>query len=249
MAQLNAELGNRSAAIQQLERVIFFGEGKYDAKAFELLGQLHLQNSSFTEAADAFNQSATLAESDSAHNQLKLLQASALIRSGNPQLASIELLGMQVPQGDSAFLKQQFLLGITQFTAGNFGESRASFRNAAADTNAKSRIDSLFDELSRIKHPNAKTARLLSIVFPGAGQFYAGDIKNGINSMLLTGGFVALGYFVATRYSLLDATVAVIPWIQRYYMGGFKRAGLIAEERLKEKQDKIYRRVLKEISF
>jgi hypothetical protein len=249
MAQLNAELGNRSAAIQQLERVIFFGEGKYDAKAFELLGQVHLQNSSFTEAADAFNQSATLAESDSAHNQLKLFQASALIRAGNPQLASIELLGMQVPQGDSAFLKQQFLLGITQFTAGNFGESRASFRNAAADTNAKIRIDSLFDELSRIKHPNAKTARLLSIVFPGAGQFYAGDVKNGINSMLLTGGFVALGYFVATRYSLLDATVAVIPWIQRYYMGGFKRAGLIAEERLKEKQDKIYRRVLKEISF
>jgi hypothetical protein len=62
--------------------------------------------------------------------------------------------------------------------------------------------------------------------------------------MLLTGGFIALGYFVATRYSLLDATVAVIPWIQRYYMGGFKRAGLIAEERMKEKQDRIYRALI-----
>jgi tetratricopeptide (TPR) repeat protein len=244
MARANAALGNIDAAVQQLERVIFFGDGKYDAEAFALLGELHLQNGAYTEAATAFNQAAQFSEITATINRLKLLQSAALIRSGKSDLASIELLGMHVEKNDSAFLKQQFLLGITQFTAGNFSESRTSFRNAAADTNAKIRIDSLFEELSRIKHPKAKTARMLSIILPGAGQFYAGDIKNGVNSLLLTGGFVLLGYFVATQYSLLDATVAVIPWIQRYYMGGFKRAGFIAEERKKEKQDKIYREII-----
>jgi hypothetical protein len=32
-------------------------------------------------------------------------------------------------------------------------------------------------------------------------------------------------------------------------MGGFKRAGFIAEERMKEKQDRIYRELLNKIAF
>ena len=243
MARENAALGNTEAAIAELERVIFFGEGQFDAEAFALLGDMHAKSSAFDEAANAYNQAAQASSEDEQIVKLKLQQSAMLIRAGKGELASIELLGIQTDASDSTYLKHQFLLGITQFKAGEFENSRVSFL-AAADEKAKPKIDSLFAELASIKHPKVKTARVLSIIFPGAGQFYAGDIKNGINSMLLTGGFIALGYFVATRYSLLDATVAVIPWIQRYYMGGFKRAGLIAEERMKEKQDRIYRALI-----
>ena len=243
MARENAVLGNTEAAIAQLERVIFFGEGIYDAEAFALQGDMFAKSGAFDEAANAYNQAAQASNDEKQIVRLKLQQSASLIRSGKAELATIELFGIQPASNDSAYIKQQFLLGITQFKAGEFENSRVAFR-ASANDKMKPQVDSLFDELASIKHPKAKTARVLSIIFPGAGQFYAGDIKNGINSMLLTGGFIALGYFVATRYSLLDATVAVIPWIQRYYMGGFKRAGLIAEERMKEKQDKIYRGII-----
>ena len=243
MARENAALGNTEAAIPQLERVIFFGEGQFDAEAFALLGDMHAKSGAFDEAANAYNQAAQTSSEEHQVVRLKLQQAAALIRAGKTELASIELLGIQTDKNDSTFQKQQFLLGITQFKAGEFENSRVAFL-AAADEKTKLQVDSLFAALADIKHPKSKTARVLSIIFPGAGQFYAGDLKNGLNSMLLTGGFIALGYFVATRYSLLDATVAVIPWIQRYYMGGFKRAGFIAEERMKEKQDKIYRGII-----
>jgi tetratricopeptide (TPR) repeat protein len=243
MARANAALGNIDAAVQQLERVIFFGEGKYDAEAFALQGDLFAKSGAFDEAANAYNQAAQAISDEKQIVRLKLQQSASLIRSGKTELATIELFGIQPDSNDSTYLKQQFLLGITQFKAGEFENSRLAFRSAANEK-AKPQVDSLFDELASIKHPKAKTARVLSIIFPGAGQFYSGDIKNGVNSLLLTGGFVLLGYFVATQYSLLDATVAVIPWIQRYYMGGFKRAGFIAEERMKEKQDKIYRQII-----
>lgn len=103
-------------------------------------------------------------------------QTKALIRAGKTELASIELLGIQTDKNDSTYQKQQFLLGITQFKAGEFENSRVAFL-AAANEKTKIQIDSLFAALADIKHPKSQTARLLSIIFPGAGQFYAGDIK------------------------------------------------------------------------
>jgi hypothetical protein len=82
------------------------------------------------------------------------------------------------------------------------------------------------------------------MIIPGSGQFYAGDVKNGFNSLLLTGGFVTVGFIIAINYSLLDSFVSVIPWIQRYYIGGIKRSGDIAVDRKLQKQDEIYQEIL-----
>jgi TM2 domain-containing membrane protein YozV len=96
----------------------------------------------------------------------------------------------------------------------------------------------------RIKHPKPGLAKLFSIFIPGAGQFYAGDIKNGFNSLLLTGGFLALGIYSLLFFTPFDAIVTVAPWFQRYFMGGYKRAALIAADRLNEKQNRIYLQIL-----
>jgi TM2 domain-containing membrane protein YozV len=156
------------------------------------------------------------------------------------------LLGQPNSLPDSLIRYKNFLLGITWFNELDFEASRMSFKEAlqADDIAEKNAVDSLFYALSKIKHPNPKTAKTLSIFFPGAGQFYAGDIKNGINSLLLTGAFLALGISTAIRYSLVDAFGSVLPWFQRYYMGGYNRAERIAEERLREKQNKIFKGLL-----
>ena len=96
----------------------------------------------------------------------------------------------------------------------------------------------------KIKNPKPKTAKILSMIVPGSGQFYAGDIKNGINSLLLTGGFIYLGVHAALNYGIINSLASASPWIQRYYLGGFKRAELIAEERLALKRDRIYQQIL-----
>jgi tetratricopeptide (TPR) repeat protein len=242
----NFTLGNYQAAALDLERVIFFGAGRYDAEIFEMLGQIHQIEGDFNRSAACFSQAADYASIPEAFLRNKIAQASCLILADKPMLAKIELLGLNDNIPDSFQVKQFFLLGVSEFSAGSFEESRKAFNRAISLNNPASaeRIDSLFETLKNIKHPNPKTARILSMILPGAGQFYSGDIKNGVNSLLLTGGFITVGFLVAINYSLLDSFVSIIPWIQRYYIGGFKRAGNIAEDRLLQKQDEIYQQIL-----
>lgn len=246
LGKTNFLLGNDQTASLALERAIFFGQGKYDAEAFEMLGQIANRALQFEQAARYFG-SATQASTDEVViGRNTFFKASAHIRNEDFQLALIELLGMSDALPDTLIQAREFLLGVSYFNIQNFSDSRIHFRQAIppeAKTQA-AKIDSLFDALVAIKHPNPKTARLMSIFLPGLGQFYAGDVKNGINSLLLTGSFFTLGFIVAVNYSLVDAMVAVVPWVQRYYVGGYNRAAGIAENKKKSKQDKVYQAIL-----
>ena len=62
------------------------------------------------------------------------------------------------------------------------------------------------------------------MIIPGSGQIYAGDWRNGLNSLLLTGGLMTLGIYTISAAGFIDGIVMVGPWYQRYYTGGFKRA-------------------------
>ena len=242
----NFSLGNYQVAALELERVIFFGAGKYDAEIFEMLGQIHQIEGDFNRSASCFSQASDYATTPEGFLRNKIAQASNLILADKAMLAKIELLGLNDNIPDTFQVKQYFLLGISEFSVGSFEESRLAFKRAISISNPASitRIDSLFETLKNIKHPNPKTARLLSMILPGTGQFYSGDVKNGLNSLLLTGGFITVGLMVATNYSLIDAVISIIPWVQRYYIGGFKRAGNIAKDRLLQKQDEIYQQIL-----
>lgn len=246
LGKTNFLLGNDQAASLALERVIFFGQGQYDAQAFEMLGQISSRASQFEQAARYFGSAVQASFDEITVARNTLFKASAQLRNEDFQLALIELLGMSDALPDSLIQAREFLLGVSYFNIQNFAESRHHFRGAIPPE-AKNRIgqiDSLFNALESIKHPNPKKAKLMSIFLPGLGQFYAGDIKNGINSLLLTGGFFTIGFIVAINYSLVDAMVAVVPWIQRYYVGGFNRAAGIAENKKKSKQDKLYQLIL-----
>jgi hypothetical protein len=45
----------------------------------------------------------------------------------------------------------------------------------------------------------------------------------------------------------LDAAIATLPWFQRYYQGGYKKAELIATAKIQEKRYKIYNQLLDEV--
>lgn len=250
LGKSNFELGNDQTASLALERVLFFGQGAYDAESFEMLGQIASRGGNFEQASRYFGSAAQVAVDDIVIARNTLFKASALLRNKQHPLALIELLGISDNLPDSIIQAREFLLGVSFFNLQNFGESRNHFRKAippeAKTQTAK--MDSLFNALEAIKHPNPKTARLMSIFLPGLGQFYAGDVKNGINSLLLTGSFFTLGFIVAINYSLVDAMVAVVPWVQRYYVGGYNRAAGIAENKKKSKQDKVYQAILQTAS-
>lgn len=82
------------------------------------------------------------------------------------------------------------------------------------------------------------------MIIPGMGQFYAGDIKNGINSLLITSAFMYLMVNTSIQYSVFEAT-SVLPWFSRYYVGGFNRAQTITINRVEDRQYQIYLQIMK----
>jgi hypothetical protein len=239
-------IGQFESSELALERVLFFGNGKYQTECLGLIGDMRIQQGLPEEAVGYYSRAARAAVQYETQVWYLLRKSSGLLANRQSKLALIDLLGISDNLPDSLVRYRNFLMGIAYFQELDFETGKSAFLSALPGEALKERqmVDSLFHELSKIKHPNPRTARILSICLPGLGQFYAGDIKNGINSFLLTGAFLALGIHTAVRYTLVDAFGSVLPWFQRYYMGGFSRAEHIAEDRLRSKQNKIYQSLL-----
>lgn len=237
--------GSYNAAKLALERVIFFGEGEYAEETYEILGRIYQMEGDFSRSRHCYRMAATSTNNPDVFVRNKLSESAAQILLDQPLLAKIELLSINPGANDSLVRLKDFLLGLANFLSHDTAESRLAFREAFnGQINLQARVDSLFNVLGSIKHPNARSARIMSIFLPGLGQFYAGDIKNGLNSLLLTSFLATFGLYIAINYTLFDAAVSVVPWFQRYYVGGFTRAENIAAQRLREKQNRIYLHLL-----
>lgn len=235
-----------STARLAFERLLFFRQDSFALQSMKQLALISLLEKKLPEAADWFSRLAAGTGSSTEQAWCELNRAAIQLQMKDARMAQMTLLGLPEELPDSLRQYRDFLLGTSYFLELKFPESREAFRMAlnTHEPQIRLRLDSLFDALTRIRHPKPNLARVLSIIVPGAGQFYAGDIKNGLNSLLLTGGLLSLGIYSLYFYTPFDAIVAIAPWFQRYYMGGYKRAALIAADRYNEKQNKIFVQIL-----
>jgi tetratricopeptide (TPR) repeat protein len=234
-----------SEAVETYKRVLFFDKDQsYGPKVYRNIADCLYETGSFEEAAFYYDLAFFSTRDELIQNEITLRKTSCFLVMGQYNLAQAELYNLPaVLTKDQEDLKT-FYEAMLAFALDDFRQSEKLFKEIASDTLV---VHSLFRENDKVSKINPKTAKVLSIIFPGAGQFYAGDIKNGLNSMLLTGGLFYLGIRSALNASLLDATISVLPWFQRYYMGGFKKAALIAESKIKERRHQIFNELLDEV--
>jgi len=239
-------ISNYESATLAFERVLYFGKGQYIISTLDHLARIKLAQGDPESAIKYYHRASVTADEYAEKSWYTLRKCAGLLSLQKTKLAMVDLYDITDNLPDSTLKYKYFLLGVAHFAELNFAESRIAFKQALPETEVSKRnsLDSLFNVVQDIKHPKAKTAKILSIIIPGAGQFYAGDIKNGVNSLLLTGGFMFLGINTAVKYGFMNSFVSVFPWFQRYYMGGYHRAERIAVERLAEKRDYIYQEVL-----
>jgi len=239
--------GNSNSAAIAFERVLFFSEDSFQIESLNYLGEIELRNAQPLKAANYFQRAYNLEKDRNEQVAYLLKKCSSLLEGGEIDFALIDLLSIEDDVQDSLRKDKYFLQGIAHFSRMSFSESHQSFLKAfdEKETIKKNKIDSLFVVLESIKGPKPKKARILSTILPGLGQLYAGDIKNGINSFILTGGLIVLGINTAINLTLIDALMTVAPWFQRYYIGGYNRAEKIAAEKFKDKQNRIFLGILK----
>lgn len=83
-----------------------------------------------------------------------------------------------------------------------------------------------------------RTATLLSLVCPGAGDVYAGNIKLGIMDFLLNFGSGYLMYNAIKQKKYVDAILVFNFLFQRFYLGSIHNAQKSVEQRNREHRKK-----------
>ena len=107
-------------------------------------------------------------------------------------------------------------------------------------------VSNTLEKLIRTRR-NPRLARRLSIL-PGLGQFYAGDIKNGLNSMVLLGGIGYGSYWLASEIHPL-AAIPLVLFATRYYAGGIANSEKYATRQNIKCRDKYRKTIFSQVVF
>lgn len=239
---------NFATAINAYQRVVFFGgqTNRDNSLAYYQLANCYFELKNFEKAAGYYDLAFFSLKNDSVKTEIAFKKISCLLLNHQFQYAQVELLGLDDSMSVYFQRKKNFYFGITYFGLNQFDSAETCFLRVIdeKDVVAKEKIKNIFIRNKQVDKIHPKTAKVLSIIIPGLGQFYSGDIRNGINSFLITSIFLAIGINTAIVYSPIDAIASVIPWYQRYFMGGYQKAETIAIKKIARKRAVLYQEIL-----
>ncbi len=248
-ADFQFEKGNYKLALKEYQRVLFFNDGKNLQHIYEQIGASYFFNKNYKNAAYYYELSYKTTESDSIKTEILFKKAACIIFDKNFKLALLELMNLPDSLNFQSENRKNFYFAVCYWGLEDFEKAKSNFLKIIPTQNrvARDEIALVFSKKRNFYRPNPKTAQILSVFIPGTGQIYSGDFKNGINSLVLTGGLVVLGVYMTQFYSLFDAVLTVLPWFIRYHQGGYKGAKNIAQNKRAERRDKAYKKILKVI--
>lgn len=236
-------MGHHDIAIKAYKRALYFQNDDFKENIFDRIANSYYQLEDFGDAAKYYDLAYAYETNEDAKTEITLRKAFCLLVEKEYSLSLLELFSLEGGLTKEQKGQRDFYTAIAYFGMDDFEKSREYFKLCVENEEQKAEIDELFEKNGRIKL-NPKTAKVLSMILPGLGQFYAGDIKNGLNSMILSAGLITLMIHTSIQFTIFDAIISIGPWYQRYYMGGFKKAEVIAQEKLYKKREVIYLQII-----
>jgi len=240
-ADLKYEQAQYNLAAKEYQRALFFGTKDKVGPLNVSTGDCFFEMGDYTKAEKYYRFAFSLMKNDSIKSEVMLKKASCQLLNHQNQMAIFDLFNVNEKGNKTIKKKKYSLLGIAYFGLNDFDRSEEHFLVALSENSRKdiNQLIGYFDS-KKLHRPNPKLAYWLSVVLPGSGQFYSGDFKNGLNSLILSTGLAIMTYEMALSKSIIDALFTVFPWWQRYYMGGYNSAKHIAEVKRQENRAKMY---------
>ncbi len=235
-------LKNYANALKTYKRLLFFAGNKDRYPLYEKIAELSLIEKDYYTATTFYKLAIKNASNPSKKADFLLNKAYCEMMIGDFLYATMDLFSIKTEEKK---LQQQinFYLGTCYFGLEKFDEAEKYFTKCVNDKD-KEAIKNLFKN-KKLYRPNPKTAKILSMIIPGSGQFYVGNIKEGVKSLLLSAGLITLMTFITANIDFLTATVAIMPWFQRYYTGGYRKAESLANIKRQKNRSKIYNEIVK----
>jgi tetratricopeptide (TPR) repeat protein len=233
-------------------RVIYFDKTDiYRKDCYKNIADCLYETQQYEEAADYYELAFFQQKTDSAKAEVIFRKMSCYLIQNSFEYAEIELLNLPLNLNLEQSNRKVFYSAVLNFSVEKYDLAKTQFLSLidSTDRGSKNKLEELFIKNEKINKLSPRTARIMSMIIPGLGQFYAGDIKNGTNSIILTVGIASWGIITAVKStSPFDVLVTAAPWFQRYYMGGYKKAEQIAINEKKRRRSKVYNQILDELS-
>jgi tetratricopeptide (TPR) repeat protein len=232
-------------AVEAYKRVLFFDSAAvFSNQVFPKIADCLFKLQKYQESAQYYDLAYFSAHDSVLKNAYVLKKISCFLILKQYDYAEVELLGLDENLALPQKKEKDFNEAVLRFAKGEYDVSEQIFKSLVSDS---AKVDLLFEKNKKVSKISPKKAKIMSMIVPGLGQLYVGDVKNGLNSFVLSVGLFSLGLRSALINNPLDAAISTLPWFQRYYQGGFKKAELIAIARIQEKRYKIYNQLLDEV--
>lgn len=232
--------GNYQAALKEYQRVIFFDKQNEYPYLYARIAEIHYRLSDFDNAIRYFELAQQITESDSIKFELTLEKALCYFKLDKYLQALNELYDL--PDHSSLYLrdKKNLYLGICHFGLDDYASSLDYFSMLFHDEGLEevNRLFSDFEDYRRKYRPGK--VELMSMLLPGLGQIYTGQVFNGINSFLLVSGVTVYAVVTAVNYGLIDGLLVLSSWFLRYYSGGYTNARNFAMEKIDSEKTRVY---------
>lgn len=236
----------REAALEY-ERICFRQQdGKVKAEALLRKGRCLKASGDYVQALHTFKRTDTLQLSDSLSYYLHYEAALCAYLASNSAEADFQLLQLH-SLSDSAWRDSCLLLQtLVDLEQEHWAESKqhllryAELHHLAIDT-AKLIGD---EKAFHLKDP--RKARRLSLFFPGLGQAYAGKPLRGVSSFVLVAGSAAFFGISVSQGYYVSGTFTGLGLFSRFYSGGARYAGRLAEA-YNERKTTTYKKEVREL--
>ncbi|MCG6187506.1 tetratricopeptide repeat protein [Maribellus maritimus] len=237
-------LGNYQKALVEFQRVAFFdSQDKYN-DVYQKIGDSFFALNDYNMAAQNYSVAIRIAQTDSLQIELIFKKTNCFFKQKNFLLALNELFVISEPE--SAYLKNKYhlYLATSYFGIGDYN-SALNYFGELIPRQMSEELAEIFEDFEnynqRFRPDKIKT---MSMLLPGLGQFYTGNILKGLNSFVLIGGIAVATVFIWQAYGFLNAFLSTSSWYYRYYTGGYKHAKDLAVHKLEHKREVVYQSVL-----
>lgn len=236
--------GNLTAALKEYQRVLFFDDQQQYRDVYSDIADIYYATEDLNQAMVYYDFARKAIPDDSLKLEYSFRRILCYFKQENYLLGLTDLYDLPDPLSPYFEAKRNLYFAICHFGLDETDQSLQYF-SEVVDSSGLAQINNLFNQFERYKKKyDPNRLELMSIFLPGLGQFVGGDVKNGLNSILLLGGIATYSYYTMLSYGILDGTLVLVTWFYRYYTGGHKKAAELGALRIQEKQDDTYQQML-----
>jgi uncharacterized protein len=228
------------AALNEYQRAFFFSLPCDKQTLSKKIAGCYIVTTEFEQALEFLDTAFYYSENDSEKVEYTFnkIQCYLLQREYGYALLKLD----QVETGSNYYFnsKKELLKGISFFGIDQYDKAFQSFNKVFDTTDSVNilQLSNLFKDINKIKKPNPAIATIMSILLPGSGQFYTGNILPGINSVVLLTGLTCISLYLPAL------TIIIVPFLYRYYCGGILHANQYASVKRQLKKYKFYSNLL-----